>query len=89
MEERIGFVGIVVEDRAAVPAVNGILSDFADMIRGRIGIPDPEAGVSVITVIVYGTSDRLGAMTGRLGNLRGVLVKSALTQASVRKGTSL
>lgn len=79
MEERIGFVGLVIENREAVPAVNGILSDFADMIRGRMGLPDAAHGANVITLIVYGNSDRLGAMTGRLGNLKGVQVKSALT----------
>ena len=85
MEERIGFVGIVVEEMESVPAVNAILSDFSGMIRGRIGIPDRERGVSVITVVVYGTSDRLGAMTGKLGSLKGVQVKSALTQARVHE----
>lgn len=85
MEERIGFVGIVVENRDAARQVNEILSDFGDMIRGRIGIPDPQNGVSVITVIVYCTSDKLGAMTGRLGNLPNVQIKSALTQAKINK----
>ena len=36
-DERLGFVGIVVEDRASVPAVNEILSSFSPIIRGRMG----------------------------------------------------
>lgn len=80
-EERLGFVGVVIENRSSIKAVNEILSDFGRMIRGRIGVPDWENGVSVIGLIVHGSGDQLGAMTGRLGNLSGVQVKSALTAA--------
>jgi putative iron-only hydrogenase system regulator len=78
-EDRLGFVGLVVEDRAQVARMNEILSDFGDMIRGRIGVPDRETGIGVIGLIVEGSNERIGAMTGRLGNLKGVQVKSALT----------
>ena len=74
-EERLGFVGIVIEDRQSVPKVNEILSSFAAMIEGRMGVPSPSRGQSVIC------NDQLGAMTGKLGNLSGVQVKSALVQS--------
>jgi len=77
--ERLGFVGIVVEDKSSVQAVNEVLSAFGAMIRGRIGVPDHDTDEAVIGLIVRGTNDQLGAMTGRLGNLKGVQVKSALT----------
>ncbi|MCI6376955.1 MAG: iron-only hydrogenase system regulator [Clostridiales bacterium] len=78
-EERLGFVGIVMEDRASAQAVNEILSCFAHIIRGRMGVPDAQSGEAVIGLIVRGGNDQLGALTGRLGNLPGVQVKSALT----------
>ena len=77
--ERMGFVGIIVEEKSAVPAVNEILSAFGEIIRGRMGVPDHQTGEAVIGLIVKGTNEQLGAMTGRLGNLSGVTVKSALT----------
>lgn len=80
-DERLGFVGIVIDDRASVPQVNSILSEFGSIIRGRMGIPDQQSGEAVIGLIVRGGNDRLGALTGRLGNLHGVQVKSALTTA--------
>lgn len=80
-DERVGFVGIIVEDRTAVPAVNDILSAFAPIIRGRMGVPDPQGGEAVIGLIVRGNNDQLGALTGRLGNLPGVRAKSALASA--------
>lgn len=77
-EERLGFVGIVMESRASAPAVNQVLGGFARLIRGRMGVPDPSQEEAVICLIVSGTNEQLGAMTGRLGNLPGVQVKSAL-----------
>ena len=76
-EARIGFVGIVIEDRTSAPQVNQILSAFGDIIQGRMGLPGHDQGQAVICLIVRGTNEQLGAMTGRLGNLPGVQVKSA------------
>lgn len=76
---RLGFVGVVVEQRSRAEEVNRILSQFGPIIRGRIGVPDRETGLAVIGLIVEGTNEQVGAMTGRLGNLGGVTVKSALT----------
>lgn len=76
-EIRLGFVGIVIEERTSVPQVNQILSSFGEIIQGRMGLPGHEQGQAVICLIVRGTNEQLGAMTGRLGNLPGVQVKSA------------
>ena len=80
MDERIGFVGIVIEDLSRSEQVNRILSEYGDMITGRIGVPDHEAGRGVIGVLIKGNVKRLGAMTGKLGNVPGVTVKSAVTK---------
>lgn len=82
---RLGFVGVVIEERSRAEDVNRILSQFGEIIRGRIGIPDQETGLAVMGLIVEGTNDQVGAMTGKLGNLSGVTVKSALTAKKIRK----
>ena len=79
--ERMGFVGIIIEDCSSVQAVNEILSANRKIIRARMGVPDHESDEAVIGLIVKGTNEQLGAMTGRLGNLKGVQVKSALAAA--------
>ncbi len=76
--KRLGVVSIIVENRESVPVMNRILSDYADIIVGRMGLPYREREVSVIALIVDGSTDEIGAMTGKLGKLRGVKVKSAL-----------
>lgn len=78
-EKRLGFVGIVAENRDNTDRVNRVLSDHGAIIRGRIGVPNPEDGTAVIGLIVEGTNEELGAMTGRLGNIPGITVKSAMT----------
>lgn len=77
-ERRIGVIGIVVENREQAPVINAILGDYAEVIVGRMGIPYRERGLSVISLIVEGSTDEIGAMTGKLGQVGGVRVKSAL-----------
>jgi len=86
MEERLGFVGIVIHDRTVSESVNRIISRYAHIVRGRMGIPDQDSGEAVIGLIVRGGNDELGALTGKLGNLPGVQVKSALTASKEKKG---
>lgn len=78
MEHRIGVIGIVVEDRENVQKLNSILSEYGDVIVGRMGIPYRERNLSVISLIIDGSTDEVGAMTGKLGSLKGVKVKTAL-----------
>jgi putative iron-only hydrogenase system regulator len=80
MEKRIGVVAVIVEDKESVDQVNKLLSTYGEIIMGRMGIPYKEKQLSVISIIVDGTTDDIGGLTGRLGRLRGVTVKSALTQ---------
>lgn len=79
-EPRVGFVGIVMEDRAVAPRVNELIAVYAQVVKARVGVPDSDGKAAVIGLIVEGTNDALGALTAKLGNLPGVQVKSALTQ---------
>ncbi|HNV24525.1 MAG TPA: iron-only hydrogenase system regulator [Candidatus Omnitrophota bacterium] len=79
MKKRLGFIGIIVEDRKKIAdKLNHLLSEFGDDIVARVGIPYKERNCSVITLIVDLTTDELGALTGKLGALKGITVKSAL-----------
>ena len=82
MQQRLGFIGIVIEDPLLAPEINAILSRHGQIIAGRMGIPrihHNETGISVITLIVQGTTDEIGSLTGQLGNINGVQVRSALS----------
>ena len=82
MQLRLGVIGIVIDDAHKASEVNTILSKHGHLIIGRMGIPriqHNESGVSVISLIVQGTNENIGALTGQLGNIKGVQVKSALS----------
>lgn len=81
MDKRVGVVAIVVEDMSSVPALNLILHNYSNIVVGRMGIPYKEREVSVISLIVDGTMDEISALTGKIGKLSGVNVKSAITKA--------
>ena len=82
MEQRaVGVVAIIVKKReAGAPGVNQVLTEFGDIVLGRMGLPYPARGLNIITLIVDATTDQIGALAGRLGTLTGVTVKSTLAK---------
>jgi putative iron-only hydrogenase system regulator len=84
MQKRLGFIGIIIHNRKkAAPLVNDILTEFGDLIVGRMGIPHAKKEHSVIVVIVDANTDELGALTGKLGKVDGVSVRSALSKGEI------
>lgn len=81
MEKRLGFLGIILENRkTSAEMVNKMLSEFGDSIIARTGIPYQKKSCCVITLVIDMTTDELGVLTGRLGMIKGVTVKSALSK---------
>lgn len=79
--KRLGFVGIIIDDREKCAGiVNDILSQHADLILARTGLPRVKENASVITLVIDATTDELGILTGKLGNIRGISVKSGLAK---------
>ena len=78
MEQRIGAVIILVGEGGDIHRINAIISEHADIILGRQGIPLRDRSTSVISLILEGNTDLIGSLTGKLGRLPGVKVKSVL-----------
>ena len=53
------------------------LSDFADYVIGRMGVPYKERSVRLISVAVDAPQDKTAALSGKIGSLPGVSVKTA------------
>ncbi len=81
MENRIGTIIIGIGNRTEAPHVNEIISKHSKIIIGRLGLPRNE-GMSLINLVVEGTTDEIGSLTGQLGKLEGIEVKSAVLKAS-------
>jgi len=78
---RLGFVGVIVENRGVTAeGINRTLSEFGERIVVRTGVPNVKGKCAVIMLTVEMTADELGAMTGRLGAIAGVSVRSALAK---------
>lgn len=81
--KRIGVVGIVIEEKESVDIINSILHDHSHIISGRMGLPQINGrNVNIISLVVDGTTDEIGSLTGKLGSINGVSVKSALSKKS-------
>ncbi|MGN0613205.1 MAG: TM1266 family iron-only hydrogenase system putative regulator [Porcipelethomonas sp.] len=80
MENRIAVLSVIINDLDSSEAVNSILHDYSSIIVGRMGIPYRERGISVISVVVDTDPDTISALTGRLGKIDGVSVKSAISK---------
>lgn len=79
-EKRIAVTAIVVDDPSAVAEVNSVLHDYNDIIIGRMGIPYKERGISLISVAIDASPDKISSLTGRLGHISGVSVKAAISK---------
>jgi putative iron-only hydrogenase system regulator len=81
VEKRLGCISIIVERQVApVATVNELISQFGDGIIGRLGLPYPQRGVNIITLITDTSVDRLSALTGKLGKLPGIQVRSLVSK---------
>lgn len=76
MEKRIALVGIIVEDLAATDRLNTLLHEYGSHIVGRMGVPYRERGVSIISVILDAPADVISSLSGKLGQIGGLSVKT-------------
>lgn len=79
-EKRIAVAAVVIDEQEAVPEVNQVLHECSDIIIGRMGLPYRERGISLISVALDASPDRISSLTGRLGQIKGVSVKAAISK---------
>ncbi|MHB8063396.1 MAG: TM1266 family iron-only hydrogenase system putative regulator [Ruminiclostridium sp.] len=73
---KLAVIGIIIKDRKdTARKVNEILGDYGDIVVGRMGLPYKDRDLSVISIIVDGSNDQIGALSGKLGNIAGVKAK--------------
>lgn len=62
---------------------NSVVSEFQDMIRGRMGIPFEEKEIAMISLAVIEEIDEINKFTGKLGKLNGVNVKAVFARDDI------
>jgi putative iron-only hydrogenase system regulator len=78
MEIRIGTAIIIIDDPEKADILNRIISEHSALVLSRQGLPMRERGFSIISMVLEGTTDDLGALTGKIGKIDGVRIKSVL-----------
>lgn len=84
MSLKIGVISAVLDEPLMTyKKFNDIVSDFQPIIRGRMGIPFLEEHISVVSLTVLGEIDKINELTGKLGNLHGVTIKTAISKKTI------
>ena len=77
MDTRVAIIGIIVENKESVPAINKLLSEYGEYIIGRMGIPYKEKKINVISIVIDAPQDVINTLSGNIGRLDGVSSKTA------------
>lgn len=79
MQTRVAVMSMIVEDGSMVDKLNAILHEYGEYIIGRMGIPYRARGINIISIALDAPQDTISSMAGKIGNLPGVSVKTALS----------
>ena len=77
METRLAVMSIIVRSKESVNAINELLHENGEYIIGRMGIPYKERNINLISVALDAPQDKISAISGKIGNLMNVEVKTA------------
>lgn len=79
MDSRVAVMSIIVEDMDAVEQVNAVLHEYGEYIIGRMGIPYRQRKISIISIALDAPQDTISALSGRIGKMAGVSVKTSFS----------
>ena len=77
-ENKVAVISMIVENGEAVDELNALLHGYGEFIIGRMGIPYKTRGINIISVALDAPRDTISTLAGKLGNLPGVSVKTAV-----------
>lgn len=82
--KKIAVISAILEDpNMCQQKFNEVVSSFKGIIKGRMGIPCDAEGVSIICITVVGDMDCINSLTGKLGNIPNVLVKTSISKKEI------
>lgn len=77
METRVAVMSIIVENVDSVEQINALLHENGEYIIGRMGLPYRKRGINIISIALDAPQNTISALSGKIGNLSGVSVKTA------------
>lgn len=84
MNTRVAVMSIIVENGDTVEVLNHILHEYGQYIIGRMGIPYRERKINIISIALDAPQDIISALSGKIGKLDGISVKTAYSTVGSR-----
>ncbi|MEN3005249.1 TM1266 family iron-only hydrogenase system putative regulator [Dehalobacterium formicoaceticum] len=82
--KKIAVISAILEEPGqAQQEFNSIVSSFKGIVKGRMGIPFEEEKIAVISLTIVGELDEINSLTGKLGNIKDVSVKTAISKKEI------
>ena len=69
-------MAVIVEETESVEKLNALLHEYGSYIIGRMGVPYKEKNINIVSVAIDAPQDGVAALSGKIGNLRGISVKT-------------
>lgn len=80
MQSRVAIMAIIVENTQAATPINALLHEYGRYIIGRMGLPYARRNISLISVAIDAPQDVISALTGKIGNIPQVSVKTVYSK---------
>ena len=77
VETRVAVMGIIVENPSSVESLNLLLHEYGEYIVGRMGLPYKKRNINIISVAIDAPQDVISSLSGKIGKLNGISVKTA------------
>ncbi|MCT4597088.1 MAG: iron-only hydrogenase system regulator [Vallitalea sp.] len=79
--KRVAVISAILEDpQSSQHKFNDILVSYKNLIRGRMGLPLIDEDVTVICITVIGDINEINSLTGKLGKIDNVQVKTSISK---------
>ena len=82
METRVASMSIIVSNLESVEKLNALLHGVSEYIIGRMGIPYREKGIFIICIAIDAPQDTISEVSGKIGRLDGVSIKTAYSNVT-------
>lgn len=85
--KKIAVISAILEEPSLCQQqFNDVIASFKGIVKGRMGIPFDDVGISSVCVVVVGEMDVINSLTGKLGNIPHVSVKTSISKKEIQGG---
>lgn len=82
--KRVAVISAILEKPEETQNIfNNIISGYKNIIKGRMGLPLIEEGLSVISITVIGELDEINSLNGKLGKISNIQVKTSISKKEI------